>query len=111
MAQASTGMINPASGRQMLAASQALSATALIFSPDPEIKAAAAVPILGPAILARLLTNPTATRWLVKGFQFSPTQAKASGWTARLLNFVRLAEREEDAEVSQKASAALGQYR
>ena len=57
----------------------------------------AAVPILfGPPVVARLLLNPTAVKWLTIGYKLPPNSPKLVGITTRLLAMSKRIEEEHD---------------
>lgn len=92
-AQNSLNITNPASGRQLFAASQfaALGAGGFaVLGGDPGRGAAAGLLyVASPAILARALTNPRIARFLAKGFTLKPGTQEAAKWTPQALNLLR----------------------
>lgn len=100
-AQASGRMMNPASGRQLLAMSQlgsaAQLATAGFFVGTGNLPGGAAA-VFGPAVLSRALFNPKTARVLALGFTIKPGTAKAARWTVRAINAVRAVESQENTQ-------------
>lgn len=98
-AQASGRMLNPASGRQLLAMSQLGNAAQLIgagyFISGGNIPGAAAA-IFGPAVLSRAILNPKVAKLLAEGFTIKPGTIQATAWGSRALNALRIYEREEE---------------
>ena len=92
-------LVNPQSGGQVMRKGELNSAmgfltdgTMAIMTGKPTesgflLKAIS--PISSP-IIAKLVTNPTMAKFLMKGFGMSPTAAMASGWTTRALNILRI---------------------
>lgn len=97
-AQKSGAMTNPASGRQMLALSQAgnvLQITGaglqlLTGQPVGDKLATETAMIIGPKFLAHAVTNPAIAKLLAKGFSMSPQTARSIGWTPRMMNILRM---------------------
>src|SRR3990167_1457340 len=94
--QAAEGLVNPASGRQMLAYGQYLALGGgglrlLTGQASPTETGMTAIAIASPRAVAWLLTNPGFARLLAKGFTIKPGTAEATAWVPRAANAIRLA--------------------
>lgn len=93
LSQNSGTMVNPASGRQMLAAQQVGSALQFAGTGLSLVQGTGVgshllmegTTFFGPRVLAKMLTNPNVARLLAKGFTLSPATASKTGWTAKVL--------------------------
>lgn len=110
-AQASGRMMNPASGRQMLAAGQLAavgSTLASIATGNFEFAIGSATFVVAPEILAKALTNPKLARLLAKGFTIRPGTALAGKWIIQTANAIRsISTGEEPPDVQSYGNTSL----
>ena len=109
-AQTSGRMTNPASGRQMLAYGQMGAAATLLangavgfFTGEPgwgQIGTGITI-VFSPAMLAKVMTNPTFSRTFAEGFKMSAETAAKTGWIPRVMNIYRIISEQKEEEPTQ----------
>lgn len=93
-AQSSRTILNPASGRQVVAGSQLAAmggAATALFTGHPLIAAGQTAYVVSPYMLARALTNPRTAKLLAEGFALGKGTQAAIKWTPLAINAIRQA--------------------